>query len=428
MASPQTTTDRAPAAPPARPLLSAEDRRIVELVDRYLERGLDLQRWWRQAKKSDDFEERFELAFTFNRPDVSYGFFGRAPVGGSELPVLGNFQTQFYDQPKSPSDDKAAAARFLDRQLRRFVTRYFMRVSDFRDPQPYVRDDPQPPPVLRPLSLCTGAAVQRQGFGYKQLYYKRRDGGEVGKFPTSERTAIVDLRQIGTTYEWVVLKVDIFDFSFSFKPFGEHGPFLTLPLAESSLLILSRDFVTIEERPRDGELGHYGLGYAFIKNPGPSLLGWGPGEFDAAFQTIDFRVLEDGRIRVDMVFVANRPRRLINLPPDPVRLAARLAERASGGAATPLTSPLRRLSAGAPWNVFSFDPIFGFVTFANLATGGLAASQLCISRQQIEKGLLLTHFSQHYNTIVGSLQTWRQIRDWLDEAALPRWVVTGESA
>jgi hypothetical protein len=35
------------------------------------------------------------------------------------------------------------------------------------------------------------------------------------------------------------------------------------------------------------------------------------------------------------------------------------------------------------------------------------------------------HFLQHYQTIVGSLLTWRSIADWCDEAALPEWVRRG---
>lgn len=407
--------------------LTAADRRITDLVDRYLARGLDLKRWYDAASATGDFAERFELAFTFNRPDVSYGFFDSAPVDGREMPVLGNYQTQFYDQPKSPTGEKAEAARFLDEQIRMFVLRYFMRVSDFRDPQPYTRGDPTPPPMLQPLSMCTGKDVSLQGFGYSQLYYKRRGSGEVGRFPESERTAIVDLREIGTEYEWIVVRVKIFDFSFKFAPFGNSGPYLTLPLAEDSYLILTRDFIT-DERGGPDELGRYGVGYAFIKNPEPSLLGWGPGEFDAAFQTIRFRALDDGRIRVRMVFVANRPTSIINVPLDPVQLGLTMANFISGGATSPLTSPMLDVSRQLPTGAVSFDPVLGFLTMANVMTGGLAARELCISREQLEKDLILKHFEQHYDTITGSLQTWRQIRNWLDEEKLPRWVVTGKSA
>lgn len=355
------------------------------------------------------------------------------------MPVLGNYQTQFYDQPKSlpksssaqarsPAAGVAAAGEEIDRQIRQFILRYFMRVSAFRDPEPFMRGEPEPPPFLRPLSWCHGKDIQRRGFGYSQLFYKRRGTGEIGRFSESERNAIVDLREIGTTFEWIVTKVDIFDFSFSFQPFGPQGPFFTLPLSESSYLVTTRDFVLDEQRPHPGELGHYGLGYAFIKNPTPGLLGWGPGEFDAAFQTIDWHVYENGRIRVGAVFVANRPTHLVNLPLDPIRLAAGMMNTATGGKARSWTSPWAQMMDHMPLQPPRFDPVFASIAAANLFTGGLASQQLCISREQLEKGLILKHFSQHYNTITGSLQTWRQIRDWLDEATLPAWVISGKSA
>ena len=73
-----------------------------------------------------------------------------------------------------------------------------------------------------------------------------------------------------------------------------------------------------------------------------------------------------------------------------------------------------------PRALFTASPIF--------ETANQAAQQLCISKEQLEKDFLAQHFIQHYTTIVGSLLTWRQIRDWLDSAALPEWVVTGRSS
>ncbi|HEX9941644.1 MAG TPA: hypothetical protein VGG03_06495, partial [Thermoanaerobaculia bacterium] len=207
------------ASPASDTAFTQEELRIVERVETFLARGLDLKRWWDRTRVTGDFEDRFELAFTYNRPDVSYGFFDHALVQGQELPILGNYQTMFYDQPKSPAASGPQSARYLDAQIREFVLRYFMHVSDFRDPQPFTEGDPSPPLFLRPLSWCTGRDVQVIGFGYSQLFYKRAGSGEIGKFPESERYAIVDLREIGPKYEWIVLRVKIFDFNFVIRPF-----------------------------------------------------------------------------------------------------------------------------------------------------------------------------------------------------------------
>jgi len=63
----------------------------------------------------------------------------------------------------------------------------------------------------------------------------------------------------------------------------------------------------------------------------------------------------------------------------------------------------------------------------NALTANQASETLCISRETLEVEFLIKHFMQHYQTMVGSLLTWRQVRDWLDAASLPEWVVAGRS-
>ncbi|HYU33742.1 MAG TPA: hypothetical protein VEW48_16435, partial [Thermoanaerobaculia bacterium] len=280
-----------------------------------------------------------------------------------------------------------------------------------------------------PFSWCTGRDVQRIGFGFSQLFYKRAGSGQIGEFPQSRRFAIVDLRDIGPVYEWIVLRVRIFDFNFVFRPFGNVAPSVTVPLRENSYLVLNREFVLDQQSTRPGEIGRYGFGYAFIKNPVEGALAWGPGRFDAAMQTIHFRVLDDGRIRSDMTFVANRPTGILNVSLNPVQWGLDAMDLMSGGLSSALTAPLRVASERLPAvGGFRPDPVFAFVLAANALTGGLAAQELCISRVQLEKRLILQHFMKHYQAVSGSIQTWRQIRDWLDESRLPRWVVTGEGS
>lgn len=416
---------RAPEGEP--PESDADEQRILASVEEYLARGIALKRWWDEGGALAPASERFPLGRTFNRPDESFGFFGVAPVAGAALPVMGNFQGMFYDQPKSPQTAvlRAAAAAWMRRQLREFVLNYFMRISSFRPPAGYADPEGGPaPPLLRPVSWCPQTDISRQGFGFSQLFYKLRDGGVVGRFPDEERSAIVDLREMGTKYEWIVLRVRIFDFTLTFKPLGPHGPQLVLPLHEDSLLVVSRDFVVDQDDPAPGVLGRYGFGYAFIKNPRPGLLAYGPGEFDAAFETIFFSVLAGGVVRVEMAFVANRPERILNLSLNPAQWGLQLADLMSFGMASRFLGGL----APPPLPGQVDDPVFGFITLANLLSAGQAAQTLCISRSQLEKDFLVVHFMQHYNAIAGSLLTWRQVADWLNRAALPEWVVSGKSS
>ena len=44
----------------------------------------------------------------------------------------------------------------------------------------------------------------------------------------------VDLRTLGDVYEWIVLKVNIFNFNFKANLAGDNGPQLVIPLKEAS--------------------------------------------------------------------------------------------------------------------------------------------------------------------------------------------------
>jgi hypothetical protein len=408
--------------------LTDEDYLILDRVESALADGRALKRWWDRTYP-DGFAERFELERVFNRPDSSFGFFDRVRLDGGVLPVMGNFQDMFYDQPRTPARLNRETAAWMRDQVREFVLRYFMRVSSFRQPEVYVESrGPAPPSYLERLSWCPEPDVLRQGFGFTQHYYKLRGTGQVCKFPAGCESAIVDLREIGPKYEWVVVKVRIFDFNFRFRPFGPNGPEISFPLTEESFLVLSRDFILNEDDPSPDSLGRYGLGYSFIRNPTQGLIGYGPGQFGAAIETITFEVSRSGEVRASMVFVVNRPERIANVTFDPVDWSFRLADLFSLGLTSRLLAPVRETLERVPTPVDSFDPVYGFISLVNALTANQAARQLCISREQLEKDFLAQHFMQHYVTIVGSLLTWRQIPDWLDDAALPRWVVTGRSS
>jgi hypothetical protein len=407
--------------------LTEQDLAVLNAVDRYLAAGLQLKQWWEQTDATNAYAERFEEALTFNRPDTSFGFFDHAPLDGQIIPVMGDVQDMLYDQAKAPGEQKGETAQWVRDQIREFILHYFMRVSDFRQPQGAVEDGQSAlPAYLRPLSLCPPEDARRVGFGFSQLFYKLRESGQIGQFPSEERFAIVDLREIGEKYEWIVVKVRIFDFNLTYLPLGAEAPQLVLPLSEASYLVLSRDCITNENNPEPGVLGKYGLGYVFIKDPTRSLIAYGPGQFDAAIELINFRVLEDGETRVHMVFVANRPEKILNLSLDPVGWGSTLMELMSFGLTSRFLAPMQGVLDQLPWRGVDVDPVNAFIRLANLLTGGQAAKQLCLSREGLNKQFLIKHFTQHYQAIVSSLQTWRQIPDWLaGEENLPRWVVRG---
>jgi hypothetical protein len=404
------------------------DPLVLRSAEDYLDRGVALLRWWSEIERKGGPDRKFPLARSFNPANRSYGFFGRAPLRGGMTPVMGNVQEMFFDQPRAPASLGRDTAEWMWEQLRVFVLRYFMRVSSFKEPEAYSdARQPVPPPALKALSWCAQPQDSRQGFGFSQLCGKRTGSGDIYQFPSYERNAIVDLREVGRTYEWLLLKVRIFDFRVRARPFGEEGPELVFGLDEGSYLALNDQFVINRDRPEPGVLGEYGVGYAFIKNPLQGLIAYGPGEFDAAFESIRFRILDSGRITVRMVFVANLPTAVANVVIDPVEWSFRVADLFSFGMASRLFGPLRVILGRLPLQL-RFDPVLSYVAAANSLSGDAAARQLCISREQLDKLFLLQHFRQHYQTIIGALLTWRQVPNWLDEKNLPPWAISGRSA
>lgn len=408
-----------------------EDAQVLPTVPEYLARGLDLRRWWAdmESQGGPREQDRFPIERTINRPNRSFGFYGEAPVGGNIIPVMGDVQEMFYDQPRAPASLGPDSAEWMWAQLREFVMKYFMRVSSFREPEPFVdAATPVPPPAFAGLSWCPQAddSGTRRGFGFTQLFHKPVGLNKVEAFPTYDRFAIVDQREIGNKFEWVLLKVRIFDFNVSVRLFGRRGPELLFGANEQSYVVTHQEFITHKSHHIPGVLGDYGIGYAFVRNPVQGPFGYGPGEFDAAIQLINFRIYETGYITVRMVFVANRPRQISNLTVDPAEWSFKLADVFSLGLASRIFSPARELFNALPLR-FDIDPVSAYISGANLVSDGAAAQTLCISVEQLEKLFLLQHFKQHYETIIGSLLTWRQIPDWLDEKKLPPWVISGMS-
>ena len=407
--------------------LTAHDYAILNQAEGALDRGLTLQKWWQETHAHNRYAERFETVTTFNRPDYGFAYFDQAPLHGRFEPVLGDVMDLFYDRPKLPNE--TGAAQWMQAQVREYVFRYFTRISDFRRPQASLGEHRHTLPAwLRPLSLCPEDTPQRQGFGYSQYYYKLRGSGQYGKFPESDRLAIIDLRDLYHTYEWIVLKVRIFDFNLTLSPFGSQYPWVELPLQEEQWVVISRDFLVDEEGTEPSVLGTYGYGYAVFKDPAAqSLLAYGPGQFDFGFQLFHFRVLDSGEVRVQLVFLVNRPAKVLNLPLNPLAWGTLLTERLSFGAAAPFLAPLRRLLTQLPLINVSIDPVLPFVDTLNFASAGLAEREFCISREDLEKLMLAQHYVQNYDLIEGSLLTWRQIPNWL-ASDLPSWVTTGVSS
>lgn len=401
--------------------LSFEEVNLLSNVDTCLAEGVAIMHWWEWAEANGAITDSFELSRVFNRPDSGHSFFADIPLPQGTLPAMGDIPLVFYDQPKDKEVDR------WTREVRAFALEYFLRITDFRLPQVVVSpNDPQPPSVLLPFSGCPRGYVNREGFGFEQLYYKRRDTGEIGRFTDQQRFAIVGAEALRRDYEWVVGKVRIFDFDLSF-PLNPNLPRFSAPLAETQYVILSDAFVHDTLVP--GGESRFSVGYAMLRPlHDHSVLAYGPGQFEAGFQRFDFLVDAEGTVQVKMPFVVNRPTKILDISLDPLDWGFRLASWFSGGASDEILEPLHAAVDSLPLRPGGFDPVLTGIRLANFFTLGQASQQLCISKESLERFFLIFHFNQYYTMITGSLLTWRQIRDWLDTAAIPTWVKTGVSS
>ncbi len=428
--------------------LAPEESELLERVPAALRSGRELLDWWRHTDAAGSYARTYPETYVFNRPeDRSFGFFDRAPLSSGTIAVNGNVQEMFYDEPKTArggGESVEQAAEWMAEQVREFVLHYFLRVSDFRQPQRTPEPHAPTPPGLGLLSQCIPDPAQRQGFGFQQLYYRggptHATPGLWHRFRETRRDAIVDLRTLGpggtstsdantsdSDLDLLVLRNPIYDFQFKLQPFGPQGPSLSLPLSEFNYLALSRDFVVDEHHPEPGILGRYGFGYAFVRKPEPSALGYGPGELEPAFELLVWTVHASGQVTVRATFVAERPRAMLRLAADPFAWGFQFANTFGPPSVKRFLQPWKRFYHSLPGSGLRFDPVFPALRLLDVATLGQASKRFCISTEQLEKEFLFLHFQQHYQTILGSLQTWRQIPDWLDAASLPAFVLDGRT-
>jgi hypothetical protein len=243
--------------------------------------------------------------------------------------------------------------------------------------------------------------------------------GEVGRFAEEDQGKIVDMRELGPKYEWVVLKARLFNLSLDMSPLGNAYPHFVVPVAAftEEYLIASPGFVVSEENPEPGVVARYGVGGATLRDTelrrGPLL--WGPGRFYPGFGGFLFEVRETGETVVTAPFAVNRPERVFGLDPDPLAIGGQLANFFSLGLAS-------RIFPGIANGV---DPLLSPVAALNAVTGNLGA-EFGASKETLERYLLVQHFTSVYQLLSGAALTYCRVPNWTaPEEQLPEWVRTG---
>ncbi len=421
------------------PPLSAEDWKILDLVEYYHETGREVHDWWKKTNFENTYSNRFAMLEQFDPEDTNFGFIDKTSITGNpSFPVVGTVQQMLYHRPKHTGK---VDVEWIKAQVREFMLRYFMRVASYSDPQIIpVQPEEQPPFYLKPFVRGRQGAEERRGWDYQQMYFKHTEDGSVGRFTNNCRRAIVDVRELTDRdgprrYDWIVMKVNIFEFALSFPPFTD-GPQASLPFRAVAHVVMSPDFILDEDdpqetnpnnpNPEDKVVGRYGWGYSFIQPPrSHSLLAYGPEGLGPAFMSFHFDVHESGDVRLYNYFAANQPTSLVRIPLSPFEWGFELADQASFGLSSRLFGPLRRMLRELPYGDAQLKPVFSFVDLANFLSNGRAARELLISREQVLKIVMAIHFMDTYDFQKGTLGTWSRFSDWTDPTRLPEWVKTG---
>jgi hypothetical protein len=405
---------------PASAPLTAKDRAILANVPTAIREGQDLKDWWARDRVTRVIPQSFPVASQALRPDENYGFVLDANLRQGLLPVAGVVQDQLYDYPKAPPGSKTADPEWIRAQVKEFVLSYFMRLTSAMPP-PVAPQAPKtrPPELLRPLSQCSAEKAQRYGWGYQQWYYQLAGTGQIGKFPDSRRYDVVDLREIGPKYAWVVYLVTIYHFDITLPPAGTHGPKIVISTPQPVYTVMTPDFIVNRENPEPGVLGEYGYGYSVVVDPTVvSPIKALPSTINNTIETITFRVLASGEVRAHMDFITPQPPRIVDF----VQFGFEVADKLSFGLASPLLNSVQRLLQGF---VPQFDPIYTGIRVLNLVTAGIAADDFCITKEQLFKILMVLHFTDVVKMFNLSASLFMIVPDWTDPAGIPAWAKHG---
>ena len=405
--------------------LTDQDRQVLENVEVAYAEGLALKAWWDDISSRDAFTRKFQLVKEFHKPDFSFGYIEDSPVG----PVMGEGQSFFYDRPKVPPNatTRELTAEWVNRQMREWVLRYFVRNLSSRASEAYPEAG-DPAPCLGWLSQCPRNRDLRRDIGFYQKFYREKGGGATGRFPEDAEQTFVDVREIGTRYDWVVAKARLLDFRLTFHPLGRHAPPLVLIDHNEHLWVLFTPYFNCDrENPEKGVLGEYGMGFSIIRPPvADNVFTFGPQVFHYGFNYFRFRVFESGLVRASVVFCCNQLDGILPLPVSPVDWAQQLAHLATFGVSSRLLGRWQNQIERLPLSKATIDPVFNSIELLNFLTGDALARDYCISKEEIFKFILRKHATVFQQLISDSVRIWRQVPDWLDAAALPRWVAEGE--
>lgn len=261
---------------------TAHERFLVEKSELAVVKGLQLERWSRDPKRTIK-QFSLDLSRPYKLPNKAWGYFADVTIGGQTLTALGTQQQVEFGKISGPNPEE---------RLKEYVLGRFLSTSSWMYPD-----------------------GDSGGFTIQQMLYCKADG-TCGRYAADQLTAARDWREIGTKYRWSLLTVFLHDFVIYL------GPMKTV-LKEAVAVVQHPDFVHIVPNPQPGYKLEVAFGYPFIDwAPVPNYFGFGPGKFDWALKTFSFLLRDNNEVRCDMEFVAGaRARKVFDFGsyiPDPV--------------------------------------------------------------------------------------------------------------
>jgi len=262
-------------------------------VERAIATGRDLSAWWTDVEAGRANVDRFVLAPGFPGGDAVDGFFGEARTGGATERYMGYACDYFFDLAGGTAIEAPQAAAWLVDQAEQFALRYWLRAEAWALPEPYEE---------------ISQTVERELAGFTNVMqaFKDRLDGALGMFPEVIARAIVDLRELETTYEWITLRRSARDLRVSMAVPGSSSLSMSAPIPASSTLGLHADLTIRRRLPGPGIIGEFGTGLSPIPPAGLRSL---VGDFDflqTGLRLQTLRVYDTGEIRLRTVTIMRR--------------------------------------------------------------------------------------------------------------------------
>jgi hypothetical protein len=143
------------------------------------------------------------------------------------------------------------------------------------------------------------------GFGYFPLLRRESSDGRVVPCGPNETSSDLDLSLVGSEFDWVTLRVEIYDFVRCVPAMRPHVRTLSRFIKEAAYITACRDFMQCRFPAKEIVVEECGLGYAFLPavvHPNP--FGYGPGRFGVALKLFRFAVLKNADVEVSMIFLS----------------------------------------------------------------------------------------------------------------------------